>query len=201
MIFHISLLPRSVNDPSMGFLTSDLLYSDSSLKTLSQSSRLIVVRVFNNKVQNVGSILVEITREKFSHGNSLIKKKISQLFSILVTQFIDHLKTFISPLMESRGATKQQAYRLVWEGTIQSDTNGMQQINPPPSCLEIVTNKLFHARLPVLMRGFQYASPLRLEPDFSEKVQKDLEISKSLPPLMSLNDQIASPRPLVGCIK
>ena len=178
--YHVCLLPRRVMDPTLGFMQSEFIHTKSPVVPLDDGSRLILVKVFNKNVQNVGSVLVEFNKNT----------------PTLVSKFIEKIKESITPCMEAKGAMKSLTYRLVWEGAPYSGIKSSHQITLPPSRLDIITDELLTSRLSTLTLGFQFASPLRLEPDFTEVELRSLSSATSLPPFMTLAEQIASNRTL-----
>lgn len=114
-----------------------------------------------------------------------------------MSRFIEKAKTLFTPAMECRGASKECRYRLVWTTTPYADPIGIQQTNIVVSRLHMLNDQLLASRLTFLSRGFQFGSPLRLEPDFTDAQLRDLSVSESLPAVMSLTEQISAPRALV----
>lgn len=180
--YHLSILPRPLTDASLGFVppTAKDTAAGKILSEVDNGRRLVLVRVFNEKVENVGCVLVDLNKDE----------------PPTVVEFVEKAKALFTSTMQLRGAHKHLRYRLVWTGVPYADPSGIQQTNVLLSRLDVVNDQLLAARLPLLARGFQFGSPLRLEPDFSDAQIRDLTVSESLSPVMSLPEQVAVPRAL-----
>lgn len=101
--------------------------------------------------------------------------------------------------MKKRGANKNLPHRLLWVGTpkpVQS-LLAPDQVCICPNRLEILDDTTLRDRATYLTKGFQFDTPLRIEPDFTSEQKDALRVSESLPPLSTPAVLSEAPRALV----
>lgn len=101
--------------------------------------------------------------------------------------------------MEKRGVDRSLHHRLVWIGTVRTTPQLVptSQLTILPNRIEILDDNLFQSRLAYLSKGFQFDTPLRIEPDFTLRETEALRVAEELPPLSSPSVLCEKPRALV----
>lgn len=103
--------------------------------------------------------------------------------------------------MEKRGANPSLPHRLVWVGTPRPAHQHLvpsHQFSVCPNRLEMVDDAVLQHKLPFLAKGFQFDTPLRIEPDFTLQQSEMLHIAEELPVLSTPSTLSEKPRALVG---
>lgn len=119
---------------------------------------------------------------------------------LLVSEVMEAALKLVTPTMQKRGSNPQLPHRLVWVGAPRPVHQFLptHQLAVCPNRLEILDDQLLQLRLPLLDKGFQYDTPLRIEPDFTAEEFEALRMAEKFPYLPEPSSPMPEkPRPLV----